>query len=119
MKRCKICKKEKRIEEDFPKFSVKEGKGTKNTCKECSSKLNKTRGKLRKEKEVINLLNELKGCPICRREKGELMKKLVLDHNHESGRFRGWICQDCNLGLGKFDENIDSLKRAIDYLSLM
>jgi hypothetical protein len=34
-------------------------------------------------------------CPICRRE-----AKLVWDHDHQTDKFRDWLCQQCNVMLG-------------------
>ncbi len=39
-----------------------------------------------------------------------------LDHNHETGEIRGYICNRCNTGLGNFRDNISLLKRAIRWL---
>ena len=39
-----------------------------------------------------------------------------LDHNHGTGEFRGFLCDSCNTGLGKFRDDPDLLARAIDYL---
>lgn len=50
-------------------------------------------------------------CSICSRT-----KKLVLDHDHTTGKFRGYICRDCNMGIGKLGDNLDSLMRAVNYL---
>lgn len=41
---------------------------------------------------------------------------LHLDHCHETNRFRGWLCSNCNHGLGKLGDNIEGLQRAIEYL---
>ena len=30
--------------------------------------------------------------------------KLCLDHDHETGLFRGWICKPCNTGIGRSDD---------------
>lgn len=46
------------------------------------------------------------------------MSPIVLDHCHESGRFRGWICQYCNQGLGLFRESKKALLRALVYVSI-
>ena len=40
-----------------------------------------------------------------------------MDHDHKTKEFRGWLCHKCNRGLGTFDDNIDMLLRAINYLS--
>jgi len=55
-------------------------------------------------------------CIICHRHKDELGYTLHIDHNHETGKFRGLLCYNCNAGLGNFRDNIDSLKNAINYL---
>lgn len=39
-----------------------------------------------------------------------------MDHNHESNKFRGMLCNHCNRGLGNFKDNIEILKKAILYL---
>jgi hypothetical protein len=42
--------------------------------------------------------------------------KTHLDHDHATGKFRGWLCNRCNLGIGALGDTIDGLQRAIDYL---
>ena len=44
-------------------------------------------------------------------------EKLVMDHDHDTHRFRGWICPNCNTGLGKFGDSIERLQAAIQYLN--
>lgn len=41
---------------------------------------------------------------------------IVVDHDHESGSFRGLICRECNLGLGHFKDSIDAIEKAAGYL---
>jgi len=50
-------------------------------------------------------------CLIC-----EETKDLVLDHDHETGIFRGAICHKCNVGLGMLNDDVDILQRALNYL---
>ena len=59
-------------------------------------------------------------CKICeqtcnhpqRREAGTLS----IDHCHTTGKVRGLLCSKCNTAIGYFDDSINTLKRAIDYL---
>lgn len=39
-----------------------------------------------------------------------------VDHSHVSGIIRGILCVDCNVGLGRFKDNSESLTRAANYL---
>ena len=52
------------------------------------------------------------GCAIC----GNNKKKLVVDHDHQSGRIRGLLCQSCNIGLAKFRDDRALLGDALSYL---
>ncbi|HWX29577.1 MAG TPA: endonuclease domain-containing protein [Steroidobacteraceae bacterium] len=44
-------------------------------------------------------------------------QSLHLDHDHQTGKFRGWLCASCNLGIGKLGDNANALFRALDYLN--
>ncbi len=59
-------------------------------------------------------------CAICHKEetntyKGKI-KRLAVDHNHETGAIRGLLCTKCNVRLGHSDDSIDILQSSIDYL---
>lgn len=68
--------------------------------------------------EYNKMLAETNGsCPICSREFGiEPYTKPVVDHCHRGGHTRGIICRQCNIGLGAFRDDTESMKKAIQYL---
>lgn len=55
-------------------------------------------------------------CKIC--NKPEMGKALAVDHNHGTGKIRGLLCQNCNMGLGKFQDSVEFLSEAIKYLKV-
>ena len=42
-------------------------------------------------------------------------KGLVADHCHITGLFRGWICDKCNTGMERFDDDPAILRSAAVY----
>ncbi len=56
-------------------------------------------------------------CELCDRHTRDLTRALALDHCHVTGRFRGWLCGNCNTGLGKLGDDAEGLYRALEYLS--
>lgn len=52
-------------------------------------------------------------CAICERWP---TSTLNVDHCHSTGEIRGLLCWHCNVGLGKFEDNVLFLKSAIKYL---
>lgn len=45
------------------------------------------------------------------------IRALSVDHDHGTGKIRGILCGNCNLGLGYFRDKIELLEKAIQYLS--
>lgn len=79
-------------------------------CKSCLSKQNCIVQKLKRS----NSYPRSKKCECCGK-KSEY--KLNLDHSHgKSGRFRGWLCRNCNQGIGMLGDSIVGVKRALKYL---
>lgn len=140
MKTCNKCL-QSLAEDHFGKYKTK-SKGfistrTRNRCKSCRSHDEKQRYSLdekckeRSKKrareyhfkvnydltlEELNRMIEERSnlCDICK----EQMPTPNVDHNHMTGKVRGLLCWGCNIGLGKFKDNISSLKRAINYLEV-
>lgn len=55
-------------------------------------------------------------CSICNIEDGKSQKRLSVDHCHITGKFRGWLCCNCNTALGHLKDNINILEKMIGYL---
>ena len=61
-------------------------------------------------------------CSICDDKLPDLMayenrkRGYAIDHNHETGKFRGILCLNCNSLLGMAKDSSEVLKRAIQYL---
>lgn len=43
--------------------------------------------------------------------------KAHLDHSHKTGRVRGYLCGNCNRGMGYLGDSIENLRSAILYLT--
>lgn len=117
---CNVCHILKKDFEDFEinQTDAKGRKTTRPTCKVCREKI-----------EGVNLLKSdnirmeairpthFFICPICQKASiPGVTANLVKDHDHITGKAREWICDSCNTGLGRFRDDIDTLKRAIAYL---
>ena len=95
-----------------------------NKCRKCYNNGIRIAKKL---KETIPPPDENYRCPICLKNKEELLltddqtKKQhkttwCLDHDHKTDTFRGWLCNTCNSGLGWLDDDVNNLERALNYL---
>ncbi len=51
-------------------------------------------------------------CSVCGRKK----HKIVFDHCHQSGQFRGWLCESCNAVIGMANDDPALLRKLADYL---
>jgi hypothetical protein len=57
-------------------------------------------------------------CAICgksREERGH-KRDFHVDHDHKTNRVRGILCHQCNLMLGNCNDDVDILRRAIQYI---
>ena len=68
------------------------------------------------------LHNQNNACAICKEPLPDLLvyenrrRGYAIDHNHDSGEFRGVLCTNCNTLLGMAKDNKDILFAAINYL---
>lgn len=93
------------------------GKDERNRCGPCQKiyledyHLNKKYGITREQRDAL-IQAQGGRCGLCDEEP----KVFVVDHCHETGVVRGMLCVRCNLGLGRFGDNVAGLERAIAYL---
>lgn len=69
--------------------------------------------------EYEKLTGETKKCQLCGRGpdgKGRTGQRLHIDHCHETGKIRGVLCRECNVGLGMFRDDVKVMQRALKYL---
>jgi len=66
-------------------------------------------------KEEFYAIFEKQGgkCAICL---DAITDKDSMDHSHNKNKARGILCTGCNISLGQFEDNISTLKSAIEYL---
>jgi hypothetical protein len=104
-KKCIYCKKNKYLFE-FPKH-IKNKDRLDTRCKVCVKQQAQIRRKISKQAP-----QKTKICECCKKQ----TDNLVLDHDHSTNEFRGWICDACNIGIGKLGDNIEGVQNAIIYL---
>lgn len=54
-------------------------------------------------------------CAICQKTE-PCNRSLAVDHCHTTKRVRGLLCTNCNMAIGKFQDNIDYLRKAVEYM---
>ena len=54
-------------------------------------------------------------CPeLCEAGCGRVAQ--CLDHDHQTGMFRGWLCRSCNFAIGQLGDTLEGVNRAAEYL---
>jgi DNA-directed RNA polymerase subunit RPC12/RpoP len=56
-------------------------------------------------------------CAICGVHEENTTKSLALDHDHATGKVRGYLCNNCNRGIGLLKDSVEVLSKAIEYLN--
>ena len=65
------------------------------------------------EDEYLEIVKKQDGrCRICKRKP----RRLVVDHDHKTGNFRGLLCHSCNVALGLAQDNTQTLLEMVKYL---
>jgi DNA-directed RNA polymerase subunit RPC12/RpoP len=55
-------------------------------------------------------------CAICGIHEENTTKRLAVDHDHKTNRVRGYLCNNCNRGIGLLKDDVEVMQKAIDYL---
>jgi hypothetical protein len=66
--------------------------------------------------EYESKLRTQRFCEICKLDLISSTDTPHLDHCHDTGKVRGFLCKHCNWGLGDFKDNETFLNSAINYL---
>ena len=116
---CRLCGVAKPVE-DFGK-EKKGMDGLRSECKSCHS-IKKRENHLKRRygltvKQYDNMLKRQHyGCRICGSQ-CQTGRRLAVDHCHKSGQIRGLLCNKCNKGLGYFNDDINRMNLAAQYLT--
>ena len=106
---CKACQTEKPLEAFGCAAYRKDGTTIyKWSCSSCEGYMGRLRKQLRKEHKPP----EDSRCQVCNKQ----ATPLLLDHDHQTDLFRGYLCNACNLGIGNFLDDPTLLRAAIHYL---
>ena len=115
-KACTRCKVIKPLNaESFPLHNRTKS-GFDSWCRACRNSYRNEicRGRHRQsmpDEALKKLKASTKECVICGSD-----EKLVVDHDHATGRVRGMLCNHCNRGLGHFKDDPLLLEFAAQYL---
>ena len=113
-RRCIHCNEIKNIEN----FNISNKGYYTSMCKPCGS-LVTYKNKLKKDYNITYedyvYMNSIQNgkCAICGNTSN---KRLCVDHNHITNKVRELLCDNCNIGVGNFKEDIILLKNAVKYI---
>lgn len=134
-KQCTRCGQEKNLS----MFSMRENGRYHSHCKSCITEANLQRyhqknGKQQQKERSFKNLTKRYGispeiyeqerikqeykCILCgTHETKSTHGRLHIDHCHETGKYRGLLCMNCNAALGSFKDNVEVMKKAIEYIN--
>lgn len=69
--------------------------------------------------DYLKIWNQQGGlCAICHQpERCKRRRWLAVDHDHDTNRIRGLLCDKCNVGIGCLGDDVDRIASALDYLN--
>lgn len=118
---CRECNQMKSLDAFAPNQYGKDNRVLRRpVCRDCYAKKIKPNLLQKREFELTiprPPIGENFTCPICLKTfKRQHINDVVLDHNHKDGSIRGWLCSSCNTSLGKFNDDVNILQRAINWI---
>ena len=113
-KDCSDCKEKLDIYHFNVAYTMKSGtKVYATTCKTCTSRQRKDLAHIRR---IVGAAPPIgTPCWACK-EVPRDNKRLCCDHDHKTGRFRGWLCGKCNRSIGLMNESKENCIRIYEYL---
>ncbi len=124
LKRCKECSETKPLEE----FHKRGRGGTRSACKECHGgrfraplRMSKRQALRRGHESCTATEGEIEAaftgfCFVCGVPEIECSKRLCMDHCHQTGRFRGWLCEGCNAAAGYLKDSPQIARILAEYI---
>tara|TARA_B100001057_G_scaffold461331_1_gene513204 strand:- start:3381 stop:3830 length:450 start_codon:yes stop_codon:yes gene_type:complete len=130
-RRCCDCNEVKpKTEFSYRGFRKDGSKEFRNDCKRCNQKKIKFSNRYRRS---IPLPDENYCCPICKKTEKEIKTLFgsyqtlsnkggdgrtiwCCDHDHKTLKFRAYICNYCNIVIGRVKDNPETLENAAKYL---
>lgn len=117
---CNICHRLLTVDQFAKNQTNQHGILRRPTCIKCRTDIDKRAIKSKQAKDAEKKRpkrGEPFQCPICqKRSIVGITAKIVADHNHHTGNIRGFICDSCNTGLGRFKNGQDCLRDALEYV---
>jgi len=103
------CRKRRANDPEYRKYHCERHRKRRMNLKHrCGDALTKTRNRSGAPctAPVEQLMEAFDGhCAICGRPESDFKRRLCMDHDHTTGEFRGWLCHDCNIAVGRLRDN--------------
>ncbi len=110
---CRMCKGDKPLAAyNIDRRSTKGKPFYRTACRECEREKSRLTEALKK---TAPPQPKDRVCQCCEKIIAE-EDRINFDHCPTTMKFRGWICTNCNTGLGKFGDNLEGLNKVIEYL---
>jgi hypothetical protein len=117
VKKCCRCLNERTIEN----FKHKSSSPDKlySTCNFCNKDIYLRKNYGITLEQYNDMLVKQNNCCACCKQPTEASGRngLHVDHSHTTKEVRGLLCSQCNTGIGKFREDVNTLQNAINYLN--